>query len=265
MERLHILQITDCHLFPRPEATLLGVRVRDSLDAVLRAACAEREPAALLATGDLAQRPSAASYALFLATVREHFQGPLLCVPGNHDHGATFAAALPTADLRVGPWRLLGVDTHVDDVVGGSVASAELDRLAAALAGDGPALVAGHHCPVAIGCPWLDEHRIDNGQDLLDVLTGTTGGRGASAYVFGHIHQPFQHDPRHRRSGGGVRLLGAPSTCFQFRGQAPTFAVDHVKPGYRWLTLAPDGAVDTHVGRVADYDLRIDLKDRDLP
>ena len=263
--KLHILQVTDCHLFPAPEATLLGVCVYDSLHAVLRAACAERRPDALLATGDLAQRPSAATYRLFLAAVREHFRGPLLCVPGNHDHGAAFAGELPTEDLTLGPWRLLGVDTHVDDVVGGTVAEGELARLADALHHDGPALVAGHHCPVAIGCPWLDEHRIDNGDDLLSVLAGAAdGGDAASAYAFGHIHQPFQAHHAHPRDGA-VDLLGTPSTCFQFRGQSPTFAVDGAKPGYRWLTLAADGGVATEVGRVHHYDLRIDRNDRDQP
>lgn len=272
---LHILQITDCHLFPTPESTLLGVCVFESLHAVLRAACAERRPDAVLATGDLAQRPSAATYRLFLAAVREHFRGPLLCVPGNHDHGATFADELPTEDLRVGPWHVHGIDTHVDDVVGGTVAERELGRLADALNGDGPALVVGHHCPVEIGCPWLDEHRIDNGEDLLAVLAGANGGRGASAYAFGHIHQPFQgrHESpqpgplasERRPRGLPLALLGTPSTCFQFRGQSPTFAIDSAKPGYRWLTLAADGSVTTQVGRVQDYDLRIDRNDRDQP
>lgn len=264
MERLHILQITDCHLFARPDATLLGVCVYDALRAVLRAACAERTPDAVLATGDLAQRPSPATYALFLAAVREHFEGPLLCVPGNHDHGEVFAAALPTEDLALGRWRLLGVDTHLDDVVAGTVAGGELTRLAAALENsDGPALVAGHHCPVPIGCPWLDEHRIDNGDALLDVLAIGAAGRGARAYVFGHIHQPFQQVLGN--GNGGMPLLGTPSTCFEFSGQSPTFAVGHAKPGYRWLTLDADGAVETRVGRAADYQLRIDLTDRDHP
>ena len=257
--KLHILQVTDCHLFPAPEATLLGVCVYDSLCAVLRAACGERQPDAVLATGDLAQRPGAATYRLFLAAVREHFRGPLLCVPGNHDHGAAFAGELPTEDLTVGSWRLHGVDTHVDDVVGGTVAESELGRLAEALNHDGPALVAGHHCPVEIGCPWLDEHRIDNGEDLLAVLAGADTGRAARAYAFGHIHQPFQGRDR------TVDLLGTPSTCFQFRGQSPTFAIDAAKPGYRWLTLAADGSVATEVRRVQDYDLRIDRNDRDRP
>lgn len=262
MDRLHILHITDCHLFPAAAATLLGVCVRESLGAVLRSACATRTPDAVLATGDLAQRPSAATYALFLAAVREHFRGPLLCVPGNHDHGEPFAKALPTADLRVGGWRLLGVDTHADDVVGGTVAEAELARLAAALDGDGPALVAGHHCPVPIGCPWLDEHRIDNGAALLAVLgdAATQPRRGARAYAFGHIHQPFE---RPGGDAGGVALFGTPSTCFQFAQRTPTFGIDNARPGYRWLTLDADGTVGTRVERAWDYPLRIDLTDRD--
>ena len=256
MDRLHILQITDCHLFPTPEATLLGVRVCESLGAVLRHACATRTPDALLATGDLAQRPSAATYALFLATVREHYAGPLLCVPGNHDHGAPFAQALPTEDVALGPWRLIGLDTHTDDVVGGTVAAPELERLAAALDGDGPTLVAGHHCPVPIGCPWLDEHRIDNGAALMVVLAGAA----VRGYVFGHIHQPFE-----RAGNGAVPLFGTPSTCFQFAQGTPTFGIDDARPGYRWLTLDADGTVGTHVARAHDYDLNIDLNDRDRP
>lgn len=254
MKALHVLQVTDCHLFADPDATLLGVRVRSSLEAALQAACEERTPDAILATGDLAQRPGVATYRMFLATVRRHFDGPLLCLPGNHDHGAPFAAVLPTDDLALDPWRLLAVDTHVDDVVEGTVALRELERLAAALAGgSGPALVAGHHCPVGIGCPWLDAHRIDNGQALLDVLDAA----GVRAYVFGHIHQPFEQ----RRAGAS--LYGAPSTCFQFARGTPAFAVDDNKPGYRWLVLEADGGVRARVARAANYPMSIDLADRD--
>ena len=256
MTTLHILQVTDCHLFPDPAATLLGVPVRDSLSAVLEIACAERRPDALLATGDIAQRPTPATYRLFLDTVREHYDGPLLCVPGNHDHGATFAAELPIRALALGGWRLMGVDTHVDDVVGGNVAPAELERLADALAGTQPALVAGHHCPVATGCRWLDEHRIHNGAALMDVMRRG----GARAYVFGHIHQPFdQHPP------GGPSTHGTPSTCFQFAPNAPAFALDDAQPGCRWLALGADGSVRTRVARAEDYPLRIDPGDRDRP
>ena len=247
----HVLQVTDCHLFPDPRATLLGVNTQASLAAVLRAACGERRPDALLATGDIAQDASPDTYRLFLDTVRTHFDGPLLCVPGNHDHGATLAAALPCDDLELGNWRILGVDTHVDEVVGGRVGGGELARLSAALDGPGPTLVVGHHCPVAIGTAWLDVHRIEDGEALMDVLVGAR----VSAYAFGHIHQEAE-------VALPMRLLGTPSTCFQFATDTAGFAIDDAKPGYRWLHLAGDGTVATEVRRIADYPLTINLKDR---
>ena len=246
--KLHVLQITDCHLFPSAATKLLGVPTSDSLAAVLAAACRERAPDAVLATGDIAQEPSAETYRLFLATLRRYTAAPLLCVPGNHDHGATFAAELPTADLQLGGWRLVGIDTHIDDVVGGSVAAAEVERVAGLP--PGPTLVAGHHCPVATGCPWLDAHRIDNGAELIDAL----GTSSATAYVFGHIHQPFA-----QRVAAGERdlaLYGTPSTCYQFAPGAPSFAIDDANPGYRWLTLGASG-IETAVRR-ADYALTIE-------
>ena len=249
---LHILQITDCHLFPSAGKTLLGVATQASLDAVLHGACAERTPDAVLATGDIAQRPAPATYALFLSTLRRHFEGPLLCVPGNHDHGATFAASLPTDDVVVGGWRLVGVDTHIDDVVSGSVGAAELERLAALPTG--PTVVAGHHCPAHTGCAWLDEHRIDNGDAVLAALDASA----VAAYVFGHIHQPFEG----RGGNGSTPLFGTPSTCFQFAQDTASFALDDAKPGYRWLRLADDGTVATELRRV-DFDINLDLKDRD--
>ena len=253
-DRLHVLQVTDCHLLPSPDATLLGVCTAESLAAVLDAACGERTPDAVLATGDIAQAPSPTTYELFLTTLERYYAGPLLCVPGNHDHGIPFAAALPTDDLELDGWRLAGVDTHVDDVVGGTVQAAELSRLRAGL--DGCAahrrvLVAGHHCPVDIGCSWLDVHRIDNGDDLLDVLRAAD----VRGYVFGHIHQEVDADP-------GVPIFGTPSTCFQFSDDSPTFGIDTAKPGYRWLTLEQDGSIETAVRRVDDYELNLDFNDR---
>lgn len=259
MATLHVLQITDCHLFPSGAGRLLGVATLDSLQAVLEAACAERLPDAVVATGDIAEQPSPDTYRLFLATVRRYSDAPLLCVPGNHDHGATFAAELPTEDLKLGRWRLMGIDTHVDDVVGGQVAEGELRRLAAAP--PGPTLVAGHHCPLPIGCAWLDAHRISNGAALLEAMAAG----GVDAYVFGHIHQPFegqsferQPSERQRAVAGNRRMAvyGTPSTCFQFAVGSPHFAIDDASPGWRWLQLGAEG-VRTAVRR-ADYALAIE-------
>jgi Icc protein len=63
--------------------------------------------------------------------------------------------------------------------------------------------------------------------------------------VFGHIHQAFD------RSRRGVRYLGAPSTCVQFSPNSDEFAIDaEAQPGFRLLTLYPDGNYETSVQRV---------------
>ncbi|MCY1451598.1 3',5'-cyclic adenosine monophosphate phosphodiesterase CpdA [compost metagenome] len=59
----------------------------------------------------------------------------------------------------------------------------------------------------------------------------------------------------------GVRLLASPSTCIQFEPGSEDFKVGEQAPGYRWLRLHPDGAVDTGVSRVSDFEFTIDYED----
>lgn len=239
---LTLLQITDTHLFPAPRQTLLGVCTWDSLAAVLDQALAERIPDALIASGDIAQVGEVETYERFLSAVRRRYGGPCLCVSGNHDVGDALAGILPTAPLRLGAWDILGIDTHIEGEVGGTVSDAELKRLAAALSRPGAAhaLVVGHHCPLEVQAPWLDAHRITNSDALLALLNDSGRARG---YVGGHIHQELD------AAAGAVRVLATPSTCFQFAPRSERFTVDDALPGYRWLTLAENGGLDSRVGR----------------
>ena len=242
---LTVLQVTDTHLFPAPDESLLGVRTQNTLDAVLDHAFREGTPDALIASGDLAQVGETATYRRFLETVRSRFAGPCLCVPGNHDLGEPFLRVLPTQPLHLGAWDVLGVDTHIDHRVDGEVAEAELRRLDEALAeaesAGRHALVVGHHCPVDIGAPWLDEHRIANADALLAVLDSHDRVRG---YLGGHVHQEVD------RRMGSLRILASPSTCFQFAPDSERFALDDTAPGWRWLMLAADGSIETRVSRL---------------
>ena len=239
---LTLLQITDTHLFPAPRHTLLGVCTWDSLAAVLDQALAERTPDALIASGDIAQVGEAETYERFLGAVRQRYGGPCLCVAGNHDVGDTLAGILPTEPLRLGAWEVLGIDTHIEGEVGGTVSDAELERLSVALAQPGAdhALVVGHHCPLEVQAPWLDAHRITNSDALLALLNDSGRARG---YVGGHIHQELD------AAAGAVRVLATPSTCFQFTPRSERFTVDDALPGYRWVTLAENGGLESCVGR----------------
>lgn len=245
---LKVLQVTDCHLFASPEGQLRDMRTLDTLGAVLAQAAGEAEPDAILATGDIAQEAHPTTYATFLAAVRAHFDAPLLCVPGNHDSEPMLSSSLPVepitlaSDARRG-WHLVGIDTHIEGETGGRTGSAVRARLAEEINGaNAHVLVAGHHAPVRIGTDWLDQHRIEDGDELLACLGTEESNRSqVRAYVFGHVHQAVDTER------GSLRLLASPSTCFQFTPKSAGFGVDDKPPGYRWLTLHEDGSVTTEV------------------
>ena len=224
----------------------------ETLEAVLDAALAEAEPDLLLATGDIAHDPTPDTYDRFLDIVTSRYRGPVAGLPGNHDIGGAMPPVLNAeAPIPVGGWHIVPMDTHVDDEVGGSVSDVALDRLREQVAAiDGPVCLAGHHPPVEVGCPWLDKDRVDNYRALLEWVARTDSIR---AWAFGHVHQEV--DAAH----GACRLLGCPSTCFQFAPLTKRFGIDDRPPGYRWLTLGADGNLDTRVGRLNGYRLEIDL------
>ena len=50
----------------------------------------------------------------------------------------------------------------------------------------------------------------------------------------------------------GVRILGTPSTCRQFKPHSDDFAVDDKPPAYRRISLHENGDVETELIWVAD-------------
>jgi len=250
---ISLLQITDLHLLPAAGARLLGVDTAASLDAVLRTAFAERTPDALVVTGDIVHEPHATAYARVHAAIAKYHRGPMVWLPGNHDLADAFAPARPAVErLDLGDWCVIGIDTHVDGSEGGRVDAAEMARLRRELAAARArwVIVAGHHPPLPLGMPWLDPSRIANGAELLSLLEADAR---VKAYVCGHVHQDTA--TRH----GRIDVLSTPSTCFQFVGFGPRFAVDTTPPGFRWLDLGYDGTLATRVGRATDFAITIDM------
>ena len=239
---LTVLQITDTHLLDSPRSTLHGVNTQDSLEAVLDQALGEVAPDVVLATGDIAQAATETVYQRFRDTITSRYAGPCLCVPGNHDRRDPFDALLSLSRHSAAGWDIIGIDTHIEDHVEGHVRQGELRRLEAELAAAaGDVLVVGHHCPIDIGSPKFDAHRIVNGVEFTALLNAHDCVR---AYVCGHIHQPFD------AFAGDVRILATPSTCFQFAPGDADSLIDDAAPGYRWLELLESGNFDTRVARL---------------
>jgi Icc protein len=249
---LNVLQITDLHLRQVAGGCLLGVDTQASFEAVLEQALAERIPDAVLVTGDVAHDSQPEVYQRFWKLLRNRFRGPALVLAGNHDITRQMGSLLAAGELRLGAWVLLALDSHVDDQPAASVDTLEFARLKEACesAGDCHVLVATHHPPIEIGCPWLDKDRIKNGGELLEWLAEHSTAR---AVVFGHAHQKIES--RYR----DIALLGTPSTCIQFAPGTERFAVDDRQPGYRWLHLDSRGGVTSSVERVEDFPMTIDM------
>lgn len=248
---LRLIQLSDLHLFGDPSATLLGITTRQSFEAVLSLALAQPDPPqALILSGDLVQDASAAGYR-YLRERLKRTEIPHYCIAGNHDLPALLTEHLGAAGLgavalrRLAGWNLIFLDSSAAEQVSGVLTPTQLEQLAALLAAEtAPALICLHHHPLSIGSAWMDQIGVSNGAALLALCERHPQ---VKAVLFGHVHQAFAEQR------GRCWFLGAPATCFQFKPRSVNFALDDQPPGYRELTLYPNGQVRTRIVRLSAY------------
>lgn len=245
MSSVRLIQFTDLHLYASEDGALRGVATLPSVRRAL--AHAQRglwPPDALLVTGDIVQ-DDPGGYTHF----RDLFgalQLPVLCLPGNHDDPARMREALTEPPfltdgyLKLGRWRIILLDSVVRGAAHGELSHGSLAALDATLAQaeEHPALVCLHHHPVPMHSRWLDQVGLANAQAFFAVIDRHPNVRGI---LWGHVHQRFEALRK------GVRLLGTPSTCAQFKPLAEDFALDPRPAAYRTLELYPDGKIVTEV------------------
>lgn len=251
-----LVQLTDSHLFAEAGGKLLGMDTAEGLRRVVERVLDEQSCVDLiLATGDLSQDGSVASYKRF-RTLCEPIPSPARWCPGNHDELASMqqvaqGSELMTPIVDIGAWRVVMLDTLVSGSVFGMLRSDQLELLERALQ-EAPGrhhLICLHHHPVSIGSHWMDKIGLHNSEALFEVIDRYSNVR---ALLWGHIHQEFD-DWRN-----GVRLLASPSTGVQFAAGSEKFKVDRLAPGYRWLRLHADGQLETGVSRVEGVDFGVD-------
>ena len=194
-----IVHISDTHfltgegrLYDRVDS---AAQLREMLEALERTG---RRPAAIVFTGDLADRGEAAAYAELAALaepVAERMGARILWGMGNHDDRAAFRSELLGGQPGQGPvdqvmWlnglRVIMLDTSVPGEHHGELDDAQLTWLADELARpaiDGT-ILAMHHPPIpsvldlAVSVELRDQSR------LAEVLTGTD----VRAILAGHLH-----------------------------------------------------------------------------
>jgi 3',5'-cyclic-AMP phosphodiesterase len=246
---LHVVQISDTHLFAEPSRELLGLSTTESLTTVVEAIRRlQPQPDVLLLTGDLSQDESPQSYERL-----RHLIAPLgipsYWLPGNHDDLPLMEQILCSGSIsankvfQIKGWNLMLLNSMVAGKVYGELTVDSLSWLEQQLQQrpHHPTLIALHHPPCSIGSNWMDQINLRNPDQLFAVLDRYDQ---VKVVLFGHIHQEFA------ATRAGVQYLGCPSTCVQFKPYQFDFALDQQQPGFRLLTLYPDGQVDTTVKRV---------------
>ena len=242
MRPVHLLQLTDPHLYADEAGEIHGINSARSLRRVLDEAVdrGSPRPDAIVVTGDIADDLSAGAY-LRLRAALEPCRLPVYCVPGNHDDPALMGELLGTDSFQfcgrgeVGAWGLVMASTHSPDEVGGRISAAEFARLEADLAVfcDGPVVVCMHHPAVPVGSPWIDALGLQDADMFLALVARHPQ---VKAVLAGHVHQSFE------TVRGTTRYMTSPSTCAQFKPRTLDSEIDRLGPGYRLLELRADGS-----------------------
>ncbi|MCX4750144.1 phosphodiesterase [Kitasatospora sp. NBC_01287] len=215
MSTLAVAHLSDTHITTGPLAAEPATGLYRALGRIL---ALDPRPGCVVITGDLTEAGRPEEYAA-LREVMAGFPLPLHLVAGNHDDPEALVAAFGGTPLLGG-----GKDTHylvehdglslvvLDSRLPGSPAGqlgpeqlAWLDQVLAARP-EVPAVVCVHHPPIALGIPFMDGMRLENGPELAAVLARHPR---VVRVLAGHLHRaitaPF----------AGSTLAVAPSTYRQ--------------------------------------------------
>lgn len=265
---IRIVQISDTHLFANPKAQFLGMNTEESFLSVLALIKQEQHleilvdqdnkdlVAVFIATGDIAQTPSAATYNRFLENMTA-FERPCVWLQGNHDLNQLLCEAPDQQAnaniIELGQnWLVIMLNSSNDHEIGGHFSTGELAWITHQLNAypNRYIIVAMHHNPLKIQSEWLDQCGLSNAEAFWAIIDHAPQ---VKAVIHGHVHQVFE------AKRGHVQIWSCPSTCIQFKPQSETFAVDHLPPGYRWFDLYADGRIDSNISRIAKIPEGVDF------
>ena len=244
-----ILQISDLHVLPHSNDKLLGVATEHYFKQALQQAFNQYKKFDLiLVSGDLAQDPCPASYNRIFEILTD-YQTPTVCLAGNHDDWPLMQQVLNkkpiSCDRQVlfDDWQLVNLNSQKLTDPGGFLEQTELDFLAECLESQPnryTIIAVHHHCTLS-NSQWLDTMVISNSPEFFKCLSLYSR---VKVITTGHIHQLLESQEQ------GIKILGVPSTCFQFKPNCRDFTLDSIAPGYRVLRLCPDGQIETQIHRL---------------
>ncbi|HBH51023.1 MAG TPA: hypothetical protein DDY91_03935 [Planctomycetaceae bacterium] len=248
-----LLHLTDCHLFSSPTATIQGICTRDRWLNVLRQIEPEQTRAdRLVLTGDMTHDDLPETYTVIRETLAPWWPKTRF-VPGNHDVRTGICEHLHDRIQQtgkrivfsepVGPWQLIGLDSHVPGEVRGELGESQRAWLAEELSrtSSRPTVLFLHHPPVDAPSPWMNAIGLTDRDQLWSLLRSHAQVRLICA---GHVHH--ESSTLHQ----GVLVVTTPATGVQFTPESDTLVVDDLPWGYRVLELHDEGTFQTRVVRL---------------
>ena len=243
---VHILQLTDTHLFAEPQGSLYEVNTRAALQKVIAHVKQNLDPIDMvLLTGDLVHDESRDGYGALKEMVDE-LNSPACYLPGNHDDPAVMQQILENCacgklfSIDKGAWSIVLLDSSVRGKVEGLLTNETLESLEQFLSKNASehVLVALHHHIIDVQSPWLDALNLRNHDQLTPMLENFPQ---VKLVINGHVHQEIDVQRN------GIRYLGTPATCFQFAVKSQNGGTDDRPPAYRHIVLNDDGSLETTI------------------
>ncbi len=243
---IHILQLTDTHLFADPEGSLYNINTRNTLYKVIKHVEKTHEHIdAVLLTGDLVHDESHVGYTA-LKTLLDTLDSPKYYLPGNHDDSTVMNQLLDNCindklmSFEAGNWSIVLLDSSMPGKVEGALSAETLEGLEKYLSDTTGKhiLIALHHHIIDVKSPWLDALNLRNHEQLTGLLERFPA---VKLVINGHVHQEIDEQRN------GIRYLGTPATCFQFAVNSESGGIDGRPPAYRHIELQDDGTIGTTV------------------
>ncbi|MEB3755029.1 metallophosphoesterase [Acinetobacter sp. MD2(2019)] len=241
-----IIQISDTHLMEHPEQAFVGMNPEQTFHGLIQHIVATHPKIdAILHTGDVAQEATTATYQRYLDYMHS-LNIPFFQVAGNHDDLQIFPYHQTSriSYIELGNWVVILITSAVTGHTDGYIDEQQLAQLTEWLDQfkERDIILACHHNPIQMASFWLDQHRLKNPQQLLEIVLRYPQ---VKAIIHGHVHQDFSQVIEH------LQILAVPSTSVQFKPLSQDFALDlEAAPGYRCLTLGKDGHLASQIYRV---------------
>lgn len=183
-------------------------------------------------SGDMVNRETLEDYVGVRASL-DALTVPYFPMVGNHDDRNLFKRALPLPGdcmvdfvqykVRTRDGVMVCLDTKKEGSDAGELCQARLDWLQETLeqAEGLPVFLFMHHPPMPLGLPMQDADNLENGQDLIDLISNFD----CVKYLFlGHVHRPITGVV------GGIPFSTMRSVLYQAPAPRPDWTWDTFKP-----------------------------------